>query len=74
LTYIERHADRAAAREAQARDHALEAIDEAITKFRADLWATEKKVIHGAWVEVPAHADHTSRPGAGSRSCSVVRP
>ena len=53
-TYIERHADRAAAREAEVRDHAIEAIDEAITKFRADLRATEKKLIDGAWVEVPA--------------------
>lgn len=53
-TYIEHHADHTAAREAEVRDHALDAIDEAITKFRADLWATEKKLIDGAWVEVPA--------------------
>ena len=53
-TYIQRHADRAAAREAEVRDHALEAIDEAITRFRADLQATEKKLIDGEWVEVPA--------------------
>ena len=33
-TYIQRHADRAAAREAEVRDHALDAIDGAITKFR----------------------------------------
>jgi hypothetical protein len=52
-TYIQHHADRAAAREAEVRDHALDAIDEAITKFRADLWATERKLIDGAWVEVP---------------------
>jgi hypothetical protein len=52
-TYIERHADRAAAREAEVRDHAIEAIDEAITRFRADLQATEKKLIDGVWVEVP---------------------
>ena len=52
-TYIERHADRVAAREAEVRDHALDAIDEAITKFRADLQATEKKLIDGEWVEVP---------------------
>ena len=38
----------------RSRDHALEAIDEAITKFRADLQATEKKLIDGEWVEVPA--------------------
>ena len=30
-TYIEQHADRAAAREAEVRDHAIDAIDEAIT-------------------------------------------
>ena len=52
-TFIEKHADRIAAREAEVRDHALEAIDEAITKFRADLRATEKKLIDGDWVEVP---------------------
>ena len=52
-TYIQHHADRAAAREAEVRDHAIEAIDEAITKFRADLRATEKKLIDGEWVEVP---------------------
>ena len=53
-TYIQQHADRAAAREAEVRDHALDAIDEAITRFRADLRASEKKLIDGAWVEVPA--------------------
>jgi hypothetical protein len=53
-TYIQQHADRAAIRQAEIRDHALDAIDEAITKFRADLRATERKLIDGAWVEVPA--------------------
>ena len=52
-TYIQHHADRAAAREAEVRDRAVDAIDEAITKFRADLRATERKLIDGAWVEVP---------------------
>ena len=52
--YIELRADRAATREAEIRDNAIEAIDEAITKFRADLMATEKKLIDGEWVEVPA--------------------
>ena len=52
-TYIEHHADRAAAREAEVRDHAIEAIDEAITKFRADLRATDRKLIDGVWVEEP---------------------
>jgi hypothetical protein len=51
--FIEAHADRAAAREAEVRDHAIEAIDEAITHFRADLQATERKLIDGKWVEVP---------------------
>ena len=51
--YIELRADRAATREAEIRDNAIEAIDEAITKFRADLQATEKKLIDGEWVEVP---------------------
>ena len=39
-SFISRHADRMADREAQVRDKALDAIDEAITKFRADLRAT----------------------------------
>jgi hypothetical protein len=52
-TFIQHHADRAAAREAEVRDHAIEAIDEAITRFRADLRATEKKLVDGEWVEVP---------------------
>ena len=51
--YIELRADRAALREAEVRDNAIEAIDEAITRFRADLQATEKKLIDGDWVEVP---------------------
>jgi len=52
--YIEARADRAAAREADVRDNAIEAIDEAITRFRADLQGTEKKLIDGEWIEVPA--------------------
>jgi hypothetical protein len=52
--HIERTADRAAIREAEVRDHALDAIDEAITKFRADFRATERRLIDGEWVEVPA--------------------
>ena len=44
-TYMEQRADRAARREAQVRDHAVEAIDEAITRFRADLRATKKVVL-----------------------------
>jgi hypothetical protein len=53
-TFIQRHADIAAAREAEVHDHAIEAIDEAITKFRSDLRATESKLIDGKWTEVPA--------------------
>ena len=34
-------------------DRAIEAIDEAIARFRADLRATEKTLINGGWVEVP---------------------
>ena len=52
--YIELRADRAATRDAEVRDHAIEAIDEAVTRFRADLQATEKKLVDGEWVEVPA--------------------
>jgi hypothetical protein len=52
-TYITTRADRAALREAEVRDHAIEAIDEAITRFRADLQATEKKLIDRVWVEEP---------------------
>ena len=40
-TFIAKHADRMAAREAEVRDHALDAIDEAITKFRSDMRATK---------------------------------
>ena len=52
-TYIERRADHTAIREAEVRDHAIDAIDEAITRFRSDLRATERKLINGEWVEVP---------------------
>jgi hypothetical protein len=41
-SFIEHHADRAAAREAEIRDKALDAIDEAITRFRQDLRATKR--------------------------------
>jgi transposase-like protein len=51
--YIERYAARQADREAEVRDKALDAIDEAITKFRVDLKATERKLVDGEWVEVP---------------------
>jgi transposase-like protein len=52
--FIERHSARMADRQAEISDKALDAIDEAITKFRTDMQATEKKRIDGEWVEVPA--------------------
>ena len=52
-TFIQHHADRTAAREAEVRDHAIDAIDEAITKFRADLKATDRKLVDGVWVDEP---------------------
>jgi hypothetical protein len=52
--YIEVRADGAALREAEVRDHAIEAIDEAITKFRADLQATKQVVLaDGSVAEEP---------------------
>ena len=44
-TYIEHRADHAAIREAEVRDNAIEAIDEAISRFRADLRATKQVVL-----------------------------
>jgi hypothetical protein len=52
--FITRHAERLADRQAEISDHALDAVDEAITKFRSDMQATAKKRIDGEWVEVPA--------------------
>ena len=37
----------------QIHDRFLDAVDEALDKFREDMWATEKKRIDGEWVEVP---------------------
>jgi hypothetical protein len=51
--YIERYAARQADRQAEVRDKALDAIDEGISRFRADLKATEKELVDGEWVEVP---------------------
>jgi hypothetical protein len=39
--FMDKYADRMADRQAQIRDKALDAIDEAITKFRKDLRATK---------------------------------
>ena len=52
-SFITKHADRLAAREAEVRIHAIDAIDEAITKFRSDFKRTEKQLVGGEWVEVP---------------------
>ena len=52
-SFITHHADRMAAREAELHDEALEAIAEAIAKFRADMRATEMKLVNGEWVELP---------------------
>ena len=41
-TFIRHHAVRMAAREAEVRIHALDAIDEAITKFRVDMQRAEE--------------------------------
>lgn len=43
------------AREAQVRDNAIDAIDDAITKMRTDLQRTEKKFVNNEWVEVPVY-------------------
>ena len=51
---IGKHADRMADRRAEISDKILDAIDEAITKFRNDMRATETKLVKGEWVEVTA--------------------
>ena len=68
-TYIQQHADRAAAREAEVRDHALDAIDEAITRFRADLRATERNPLPESWgLRSAAHS-----PGRWDRAEPLAR-
>ncbi len=52
-SFITKHADRMAAREAEVRIHALDATDEAIDKFRSDMGRTERTLVNGEWVEVP---------------------
>jgi transposase-like protein len=52
-SFIEKHAERMAERQAQLHDKALDAIDQALDKFRDDMRATEKKRIGGEWIEVP---------------------
>lgn len=41
------------AREGEVKDNAIEAIDEAITKMRADMKATHRKLVGDEWVEEP---------------------
>lgn len=41
------------AREARVRDNAIDAIDEAITKMRADMKATHRVFRSGEWIEEP---------------------
>jgi hypothetical protein len=41
------------AQEARVRDNAIDAIDEAITKMRADMQRTRKSLVNGEWVEEP---------------------
>jgi hypothetical protein len=51
--FIEKYAARQADRQAEIHDQALDAIDEAISRFRSDLKATEQKLVDGEWIEVP---------------------
>lgn len=53
VVYLADHAAMRTAREMQIRDNVLEAIDEAITKFRSDMRATERKLVGDEMVEVP---------------------
>jgi hypothetical protein len=43
------------AQEVRVHDNAIEAIDDAITKLRADMKRTEKKLVNNEWVEVPVY-------------------
>jgi len=40
-------------KEARVRDNAIDAIDEAITKMRADMQRTEKRLVNGVWTQMP---------------------
>ena len=52
-SFITRHAEKMADRQAEISDKILDRIDEALDKFREDMRATEKKLVKGEWVEVP---------------------
>jgi len=53
-SFIEKHSARMADHQAEISDKALDAIDESLDRFRSDMRATEKKLVNGEWVEVPA--------------------
>jgi transposase-like protein len=53
VTYMADQEGLRLAREAQVRDNAIDAIDEAITKMRSDMQRTEKRMVNGEWVEAP---------------------
>jgi hypothetical protein len=54
-SFIGKHADRIADRQAEISDKALDAIDEAITKFREDMSATKSvRQPDGSYTEAPA--------------------
>lgn len=50
----DRHAMRQV-REMEVRDKAIDVIDEAFDKLRADMKATERKLVNDEWVEVPVY-------------------
>jgi len=52
-SFMTHHAEKLADRQAEIHDKALDAIDEALDKFREDMRASEKKLVNGEWVEVP---------------------
>ena len=79
--FIQHHADHMAAREAEVRDHALDAIDEAITKFRSDMRATKTvRQADGTIAEEPVMLidaqgrgpAHRQAPGPRSTVPSVI--
>jgi hypothetical protein len=53
ITYMATDEAKRIAQEARVRDNAIEAIDEAITKMRADMQATTLRYKNGEWVEEP---------------------
>jgi hypothetical protein len=72
-SFIVRYADRMADRQAEFSHKALDAIDEALDKFRSDGRATEKKFVNGEWVEVPAIRLKPNEVAILSRHQALVR-